>query len=432
MVKKETKNKTSKFTPLFVIIFSLLGIFFAYFYGYTSSNVQLYANYVALDQEVKSGNNGGFLHGRLDYESYVLPLDAYSKSLAYQHKTIYKSKYYNSYLLSTDNGSPVEYELVTNIQDYSPKTTAVMVRNFWDYDYMESLGLPLFWLNESDNRNNIRPKNNNAAHGSYISASMAYDFVSKNGMLEKNNNDIKAAFNELIADKTYYYTLQSKKIKTKLTINNIYIDEAYSNLLTDWQKEKNIIYENFYKNFCHWNKDAIVTHAPEVFNKGSTYMFDIKENYRNTEIFINDVLTNSYRKEGGLLTFYTRNKTLTSYSNNINEMFKNKQKTNTFWLIGALVCLEAASIIHIMYFTDIDKKKNFWRRMLNVLFPIIPFAVLQSFLYIFLMITKDVFTYCQIFNYLGNVIILIFTVVMVVANIIVEFSGPKKNEKVIK
>ena len=244
-----------------VILFSSLGIMFSYLYGYTSSDVQLYSQLMTLDNELKQQKDLNFIHGHITNPSTLTAEDSYRKNLSLQYKTIYKALYYNSYLLSTyySNNEIVKYSSVLNditdeeyslvLDDYS----IAMVRNYWDSNYMESIGLPLYATYDGKGHQNIGAKKSIANFGCYISSSQAYDIATKLGLINGDSSrcEIKTAFDVLVNPiNNYYLVLSSSVITAKYTINNIYLDPNFIWLMNDYQRSNDFNKKgNYYKTF---------------------------------------------------------------------------------------------------------------------------------------------------------------------------------------
>lgn len=433
------KKYQTWFLSSFVVIFSSLGILFSYLYGLSSPDVVRYANLMAVDYELKQ-QSINFIHGYLELDSKLTELEKYNKNMEYQYKTIYKQNCYNSYLLSTSNGEPVKYN--STIKDYSSGSVLAtadeykiaMVRNYWDYLTMESIGLPLFYINEESTKNNIRPTKNNITYGCYLSTTQAYDYSTKLGLLdegETNHQKIIDAFNTLISkSNNYYLELTEGANKYTFTINNIYVDSnKYSFFLTNEQIQKNNRFlGKYYKSFEYWNKSTILTHARDIMVKGCKLYFDIRQSYNNINLFITNVLGKNYAKDGSNLYFQSQFRVLKEYSKNINESYRNGGKSKLLLLLFSIMSFE------ILFFSEIylvsTKSKNKIIAILKHVAPTFSFILLWIIISLFLFGPSSILFAHLVFNYLGNTISLVFLAITVLSSFIWK-AFDDEDEKII-
>lgn len=429
VTKRKSKSLKSAIWSVLVVLFSIIGSTFSYLYGASNSEVELYSSLMVLDKKVKE-QDINFLHGYYELSDSFNKSQEYDENLELQHKTIYKHLFYNSYLLSTEDYVPNAF--TTSVVKYKDTDCSyklddfnlAMVRNFWDYQYMESIGLPLFFINEADRKNRINLRNPNMegfTRGCYISASNAYEIASDIGLIDENNSDIdsiRKAFNWLISDDCLYYlSLAHKDISAKFLIRNIYIDDDFSYLLTDDQKSIGPKrYGNYYKSFSYWNKNTILAYCPEVLSKGSTLFFDIRGSYNNISYFINDVVGNNYSKFGGKLHFKTQTEDLVELSAQIDNILQNPHKGKIIYFILSCLFFELLLIANI--FNLSYKSKNKFGRIIKLLLPILCFVLLWTGLYFFLLKSTALLFVYTTFNYIGNAVTLVFMLVTIVTGII--------------
>ena len=312
--------------------------------------------------------------------------------------------------------------------------SVVAVRNFWDSAMMESLGLPLFWINDTDNKNNIMPKYEDVDFGSYISTSAAYDYVKNNGMLDANNGDVSLAFTALLAENPVYM-VSYEDVSYSFSINNIYIDADFSYLITkEHRSSANGLYDDYYKTFSYWNKNAIICYGRNSKNKnimleGCTYNFDIRNNYYNSDLFFKNVIGYDFANQGMSIELFVQNKVLTEYSNIVNVNSKAQQSGNFFYLIMAIVWFELTLVAHIANIHFGSNKRSSKYKLFVHLLPAIPFVVIQFVMYILLLITKDFFLVYSAFSFTGNIIILIFLFNVIDVGIFWSFFDEKSDSK---
>ncbi len=420
-IQKLKNNKVLRVLSLVLVyLFSTLGISFSYAFAVNLSDVQFYSVLMAVDHEVKQQKNLNYLHGYVTYSKAMSNEDIYKDAIGLQYKTIYKEKYYDSYLVSSNQNETIHYDIDTNITGVSWNSASiVMVRNFWDGTFMESMALPLFWNNTGSDKNNIRAKNEKAQFGSYVSTSTAYDIVSNNGMLAANDGDISKAFTALIEDKEFVYTANANDRSCTFTINNIYIDPSFDNLLTKDQKQSySSVYDHYYKTFYYWNKDAIVTYAPTLFQKGSTYYFDIRDNYSNSDLFIGNVLGKEYSQRGLSINLKTESKDLKELSARLDKLSNKESKANFVFLILAIICFEALLFVHFNSLAFAVKGKRKLGAIIRHLSPLLPFVFLQVILYPLLLLLNNYYLIYSIFSFSGNIIILVFLVLIILSGFV--------------
>lgn len=405
----------------------------------SSPDVVRYANLMAVDYELKQ-QSINFIHGYLELDSKYSEAEQYTKNIEYQYKTIYRQNCYNSYLLSTSNGEPIKYNSAIHSYPNGPVLAesenyqVAMVRNYWDYLTMESIGLPLFYINEEATKNNIKPNKQDIDFGCYLSTTQAYDYSIKLGLLtkgEKDHQKIKDAFNTLISKtNNYYLELTSGSDKYTFTINNVYIDsEDFIFFLNSEQLHKtNKQQGEYFKSFTYWNKSTIFTHARDIMVKGSKLYFDIRGSYNNINLFINNVLGKNYAKEDSNIFFQTQSGVLTKYSNNVNEAYRKDGKSKLSLLLFSIISFE------LLFFSEIylvsTKSKNKFISILKHLLPTFTFIFLWIVISIFLLGSSNILFSYLTFNYLGNTIIIVFLAITVLSGFIWKAFGDE-DEKII-
>ena len=277
------KNKRFFLGLMFVVnsLLSILGISFSYLYGASKSSTTAYAALMSLDAKVKSQENTNFLHGSLSYSPSPGSVKEYNKLLDLQKKTKGKYRYYNSFLVSSNEDGFINYDVdygTTN--EVYAKTNLLQVSTFYDFHFMESLGLPLFRFDDAPIK--ITAKNG-ADLGAYISASQAKEIVN-NDVRFAEYDSLEEAFQKLLIDDTFTFTASSREYKNNtditFSVNGIYLDNAHSYMFNDYQKKvQTKIYGDYSKSFEFWFKDSVITFSYDIFSKGSTYVFDIRKNY---------------------------------------------------------------------------------------------------------------------------------------------------------
>lgn len=434
------KHKTGSLKGL-VLLFSCLGILFSYLYGVSNSDVNRYANLMVLDYEAKQ-QNINFIHGYVELDSSLDGKEKYNKNINLQYKTIFKQKLYNSYLLSSSSAEIIQYD--STIYRYSTKTPIsslgeyqlARVRNYWDYKYMESIGLPLFYINENTSKNNIGSKKQGINYGCYISSTQAFDIGVELGLLEKQESDLKVireAFNKIIApDNDYYLHLKKSGREPIFTINNIYINsERFVSLLNNEQlADLHRTYGDYYKSFAFWNKNTIFTNCDgsNVFSSGSLLCFDIRGSYNNIYLFMNEVIGKNYVNEGSTVHFQSQNKSLDSLSKNINDAYANTKKGNLVFLLVSILFFELLMYFQItLISTKSPTRKSYF---LKAFLPSIPFALLWLIVSMMLMSSSTYALSYAVFNYIGNGVSLVFLTVVILSGVLWNKFG-EDDEKII-
>lgn len=418
-----------------VILTSSMGMCFSFIYGTSNPNILLHANLMAIDAKAKK-QNINFIHGYLKLDDSMKKTEQYNYNLSLQYKTIAKYFYYNSYLASTNDNGIVDYK--TTLYSYSTKTelcdlgdiNVAMLRNYYDSEYMESIGLPLF-LTEIGNH--IGSNKSGVNYGSYISASQAYQIAESLGFLdfgEKDVEKITEAFSLIIDPQNdYYMYLNSPSYGATFCIRNIYIDEAFDFLLTESQREASSRdYGNYYKSFTYWKRNTIFTYSENMFSLGSTLYFDIRGSVNNINMFISQILGKHYSMDGSTIHFETQTEHLDEYSKNVDEACRKSGKGNIVYLLLAILFFESLLVVYIYLISEKFKKK--WLDMLMFFLPLLPFLGLWLILCCLLFNSSLLCIIYYNFNYLGNAIVLIFLTIIILCGIIWRHSDDK-NKKVI-
>lgn len=403
-----------------VLLFSSASIGMAYLYGTTRNQTKIDANLMQVDYEVKQQKNTNFLHGYLNFDGKLTKRQKYDKAMDTMKKALYKLKYFNMYMVSANEGDDRLYQAETGVQglDWSD-FKIVMVRNFWDYKMMESLALPLFRHEGEGGKNGIRPVNDNADAGSYISARTAYKFVTNNGMLEKNNGDVVAAFNELLDSKEYFYSVDcasnplSKRVN--LSINNIYLTDEYSYLMEpSTRRTETRDYRNYLKTFSFWNDEAVVTYNFNIFVQGFNFVFDIAGSFFNYSYFIKNLTGTDFFDNEISLKFIGENTDLTNYSDEVNKYSVGTNSAKYLFLILSIILFAMMVFAFIWMFNNISKIKSKSLKIILYLLPIMPFVLVQFFFHIYLMLTSNILKIYLIFNSTGNTVIVLYTIVCLI------------------
>lgn len=437
-MKKESglKRHINKLIAALVVLFSSFVVIFACMYGYTNQDVHLYANLMTLDYEAKQQKDLGSIHGSIKKPFTLTKREMYDEQIDLQYKTIYRYKYYNSYLVSTTDGVINEFEVTINNANTSDSKslnnmTVTMVKNFWDDDFMESIGIPLYWKNTDPNKNNIGTHNPAVARrGAYVSASQAYEIATKEGLLSDNSEEsIKAAFDTIIAkDSGYYIKLKCRNIEESLTINNIYINPSFAYLMSDKQNSTNTEeYGDYINDFVYWNPNAIISHTPELMMNGSSFHFDIRKSYGNIKMFVENVIGKDYSRNGTTISFKTQNKELTNISNNLDRICSAKTKSNVIYLVLSIISFDLCLMFEIYLLTG-KRQRNAKKAVtiFKLLLPLLSFVLMWIVGYIFVFITNNYLLLYTFGNYIGNAIGLIFLLTVVINGIIWRKSDDKK------
>ena len=402
------KNKRFFLGLMFVVnsLLSILGISFSYLYGASKSSTTAYAALMSLDAKVKSQENTNFLHGSLSYSPSPGSVKEYNKLLDLQKKTKGKYRYYNSFLVSSNEDGFINYDVdygTTN--EVYAKTNLLQVSTFYDFHFMESLGLPLFRFDDAPIK--ITAKNG-ADHGAYISASQAKEIVN-NDVRFAEYESLEEAFQKLLIDDTFTFTASSREYENNtdiaFSVNGIYLDNAHSYMFNDYQKKvQTKIYGDYSKSFEFWFKDSVITFSYDIFSKGSTYVFDIRKNYGNLDQFFNSVIGYDYAMKGLNISLYNEQGLIYEETDVLNSM------SNEYHTSGNIIFLFLA---FSSFFALIFSFQYFYEKMtpfIKIAYILLPFAIFSFGQIIFnlLMVFKiERYILYQFFNSIGNLIFLI-------------------------
>lgn len=412
-----------------ILICTSMGMLFGYLYGASDSKVSQYSSIMSTDLRAKK-EDLNFLHGYVDYTTNMKAIDKYKNNLSLQQKTIYKYRYFNSYLLSTKNKQVVDFH--TNFVDNGNETTLenthlAMVRNYWDASYMESIGIPLFYINEKNEKNNISSKNKDIDFGCYISSSHAYNIAARIGLLNDGETDeskIKTAFFKLInSPDSYYLRLNSVKGENTFTINNIYIDTPFfMKLLT---KDQQYISDHNFGNYCYhfakYNRNTIFTHAQDLFSDESFVYFDIIESTSNISLFLENVVGKDYLTNSMKIQLDTGFESVDSLSEVINKAYSKTSKGNLAYILLSFLFFELVIFVQSSYISLRNTKRYSW--IFKLLLPSMPFICLWLFLSLMMLFTNNTASLFFIFNYMGNIVTILFLLVITIFSIVLKLLG---------
>ena len=416
------KNRISVKQAMLLLLIGIMSggaITFSYLYGSTKPTSNFYSVLMSLDYKTKNQENVDFLHGTLksDNESESGSI-TYNKYLNLQQKTKSQSYYYNSFLVSSNEDSCVEYDIDYGFVDgLFSKAELIEVATFYDYNYMESLGLPLFRVDKS--ASTINPKNN-AQFGAYISASCAENIVKQNGMLNVSNNDLALAFNLLLSDESYVFYISNKNYldgtRVSFSINNIYLDYDHVYLFNDFQNQvQKTRYGNYSKTFDFWFSNPVFTFSPSIFSNGCSYFFDIRKNYGNLDRFFNNVSGYDFALNGFSVSFIKEDGTLYEESILMNQasLSANQKPTYVLFAIGVMFFIVVTFSFEFLY-------KYFKNKSKALLFslPFLIFMCFQIIFHVLLAIGVNRSNLYLFFNTTGNIVSITFFCLMVVNSII--------------
>ena len=415
-----------------ILVCSCLGMTFAYMYGASDPKVYQYSSLVSADLRAKK-ENLDFLHGYVDFTTDIKGADQYKNNIALQQKTIHRHRYFNTYLLSTRKSEILDYETRISFVG-SEKSIDLgnsclgMVRNYWDYQYMESIGLPLIYVNENESKNNIGTRNSDVSFGCYISSTQAYEMAVGLNLINDGEEDLERignAFNTIL-DKPdeFYLTLKSIYREPTFTVNNIYIDSPkFFGLLNSNQKSISFEeYCDYYSHFGKYNKNLVFTHADHIFSDSCRLYFDIVESTSNIDIFINNILGKEYAFEESKIVLKTGYDAVDSTSDLINDAYLKNSKSKIVYFIFSFVFFEFMLLFaHTNYMSLRDKKRYTW--IYKLFLPALPFICLWTFLSIFMTFSNNKASLFFVFNYYGNIIIVIFLLMICLFGYIFRLLG---------
>jgi len=394
---------------ILILFFSCLGTAFSYSYGTTKASNGFYASLMSLDSKIKNQKQTSFGHGMAVYKDGVSESDTYKTNFELQKRTRFKYQNYNSFLVSSADGNPIAYNVDCKVPNLEWTASNLLeVSTYYDKNYMESIGLPLFNV-DLDNPSRITQKNG-AQCGAYISASCAEQIVTNNGLLEKCGGDISKAFASLISDETFLLEVSSEKYKSgetiTMTINNIYIDSSHTELFNEFQRKVQYNYYGDYsKSIDYWFKDAIFTYSYDIFSKESTYFFDIRKNYGNLDLFFRDVLEYDYATKDIAITIFDENGIPYTESKQLNDFSLNIHKNPNYVFLSLSILSFVFSLILFNFsFAFYEKKAKI---ILSIL-PLLPFAICQIVFCMVVIPINFVLAY-SFFNSTGNMLNIIFT-----------------------
>ncbi|MGI6713999.1 MAG: hypothetical protein ACOX3K_02965 [Bacilli bacterium] len=427
MKKRDNKKKLSDFIWLFIVATGAIS--FSYLYGSTHPRTATYAALMSIDAEVKKQQHTDFLHGSLRYDDSANTIDDYNAFFTLQRRTKTQYNYYNSFLVSSKDSAFINYDVDYGVENISlNKSKLIMVSTFYDFHYMESLGLPLFAV--SDEPSKINSKISGCHQGAYISASCAEEIVTKNGMLEEVNGDLAQAFRNLLADETYHFSISSSLLSTEnpplFSLNNIYIDYDHQHMLNDFQVSvQTRRYGDYSKTFDYRFRNSIITFSPTIFGKGCSYIFDIRKNYGNIDSFFANVIGYDYAQNGATISLFKETGEVFVETELLNSASsRHNTRPATFYLVLAIALYFVSGFLFELF----SFKWNFKEKLIFILLPLGIFILGQITFYLSLVFGLKKYILYQIFNSTGNLIFLLFFTLMIFNAILWSRYG-KKTQK---
>ncbi len=413
------REKNIFYSLLFIFLFSALSFSVfgtAYYYGYNMPRTTFYSSLMSIDKKLKLQNTISFLHGSLKFKYELDDANkAYNEYVSLQKKTHGKTTFYNSYLMLAQNGDNIFFEIETNNKEIiSNKSSIIHLPNYYDYNYAESIGLPLFFV--SDKPSTINPKNQYSNYGSYISSTCAESIVKSNGMLDMANGDLKIAFDNLLGNDSItlcvFNDYYNEGTPIYFSINNIYIDPIHNYLFNDYQNKYQMSnFGNYSKTFSYWNANSILTYAPDLFKNGSAFYFDIRENYGNFDKFFNEVVGYNFSAKEAHISLFDENGSLYEESNYINEASINYENQIDYILIFlALLFLTLFFAIYLLLFF----KMHFYNLKVLCFIPHVLFLIIQLIFSLLSSTLPTIFLLYKTINSIGNIIVLIFLLLLII------------------
>lgn len=431
--KKEVKPKgrISFRNVLFLLLVAISsggGIACAYLYGTSQASTKFYSVLMSVDSEVKKQKNTDFLHGSLSYNGEKTESSLYTDLLNLQRRTKSQYFYYNSYLVSSQGDEYLNYSVDYGLNEDTIKhANLIEVSTFYDWFYMESVGLPLFRVGETASK--ITSKNG-ATYGAYISATSAEEIVANNGMLAAANNDLASAFNLLLDNQSYVFYLSNNVIqngsKISFSVNNIYIDPNHNEMLSTFQNQvQNSRYGNYSRSFDYWFSNPILTFSTEIFNKGCSYVFDIRRNYGNLDRFFTNVVGYDFASNNYSINLFREIGDLYNETQELNQASREmNSQPNYIYLIFGIILFIFSGVCFELLSKFFAKKK----KLLLAFMPSICFVVFQAVFYVLLAAGIYKYSLYLFFNSTGNIICLLFLALTLI-NAIIWSNYVKKRER---
>lgn len=404
------KNKRVFIGLMFVVnsLLSILGISFSYLYGASKSSTIAYAALMSLDAKVKSQENTNFLHGSLSYNPPLgsVAESEYNQFLNLQRKTKSNYSYYNSFLVSSNEEGYINYNVdygATN--DVYGEAHLLQVSTFYDFNFMESLGLPLFRFDDGPIRINAK---NGANFGAYISASKAEEIANNDSRFAECES-LEEAFRKLLTDNTFTFSASSYEYQNNesitFSVNGIYLDNDHSYMFNDFQKKvQTRMYGDYSQSFEFWFKDPIITFAYDIFSKGSTYVFDIRKNYGNLDRFFNYVIGYDYASNDLNISLFDEAGLLYEETDILNTMSREYDDDGKIVFLVLSVISFLALLLSFQFF---NKKMTSVIKISYILTPFAIFCLGQIIFNLLIVFKIERYILYQIFNSIGNLIFLI-------------------------
>lgn len=449
------KSVNKNFNIIIVFLCAILSaasLCFSYIFGSEFQNTKFYSILMSVDAKVKSQSDNHSLHGRIDCSEEYSFNDEYIKYLELQRRTKTYYSYYNSLIVSSITDENNNIQFIDYNVDYQINDETMFVSNlvevctYYDVDFMEAIGLPLF--NNYDDEDPVKTvpikigsrTGKQKEYGAYISASHAEVIVRNNGMLEEvlaneevenENEALIIAFRLLLSKETYdstnqhpdgknVFKIQNPNIEDgneiTCTINNIYLDTEHAYMINKFQRTVGTRrYNDYFMTFEKYFKDSIFTFAPNIFNKGSSYFFDIRKNYGNLDRFFNEVTGHNYAKDNLRVELYAEDGSVLEESailNNASLYAENNLKY--IWLVVALIFVSFIIVLRDLF----DRTMTNRIKLIIASCPLGIFTLSQVIFYLSLDFGFKKFMLYNSFNPMGNIVFLLCIVAVIINEII--------------
>ena len=419
--KNEKRIITLKTILLFILSFVISSgaIAFSYLYGSCKKSDKFYSALMSLDYKVKNQNNTDFLHGEMSYVKSIEERDKYNSFLNYQRMTKTQYSYYNSFLVSSSQGEFVDYDFIYSTEKgiETTKSKVIEVATYYDFHFMESIGLPLFDVSDTPSKINSKY---GADLGSYISAARAEEIVENNGMLAESNGDLRLAFKKLLSDDSFKFIISNGAVSSNesysMSINNIYLDNDHSYLLNDFQKSVQVSrYGNYSKTFDYWFADSVFTFSYSIFSRGCSYIFDVRKNYGNLDRFFNLVIGYDYGAKNLSISCFNENNALYSETSILNDISsENSSRIMYLFLVLSILLFALDVFLFFMLFKWCKKIQ----KLPFIVAPFFAFLITQSIFHILLVTKISKYSLYIVFNSSGNVVVMTGVIIITVSMLV--------------
>lgn len=384
------------------LIFVFLFVCSSYAFGYFNNSTRIESAMLNLHDVALSDKNSDFLHaefyGKVDDVAFVAgdAIDYIDTANSVDtSKTIL-----NPYCYLSDGGVKKTFTVSCGGYIFSTECSISGIHLYSDGKVMQNLSLPLFRTEGNVYRlNNGR---NGADFGCYIPNTLAAKMLDEWPAIRD--------FDELIDSAQTIEIINGHDLpKTKFSINNIYfVGKGDKGWDEDDEKEYRVSFGDYNIFFSAFNPTTLfVPIYDSLPNEEVTFCCDLKDGYGALSVFVNNVISTSFSKDGFELRFFSSptKQVVHDLGAYANGAFFTNEFYAVLFLLLSIVLIAASFAFSLFSLRNASNFKQSVTFLASIFFVFALFWCLPYFVSLF-GIDGKYFTYLWL-NKIGNEIILI-------------------------